>query len=101
MPGANRSRVRQWQHQSPLLHRAPTTPPSPPGGHRRRLDAELGRDGKNFADQHFSMTFFEEEIPFSFRKFLMTLLKSSTLFFTFSLSLLSEMCDIQHILALS
>src|SRR6218665_926667 len=24
VPGANRSRVRQWQHQSPLLHRAPS-----------------------------------------------------------------------------
>src|SRR6218665_3331550 len=57
--------------------------------HRRRLGADFGGPGKNFADQSFRMTFFRKKFPFQRRKFLMTLFSRRLYFVCFCLSLLS------------
>src|SRR6218665_4014717 len=57
--------------------------------HRRRLGADFGGPGKNFADQSSRMTIFRKKFPFQRRKFLMTLFSRRLYFVCFCLSLLS------------
>jgi len=65
--------------------------------HRRRLGAEFGRDGKNFADQIFDWPFLKKKFPFQGRKFLMTFVVIDSICLFYCLSLLSEILHIIYI----